>query len=64
MSMSKKQERKMDVEILVAKYGSKYRKLITSALDWLVTEEPKWGLDKPINKEEYIESLIEKVSKT
>ena len=32
----------MTAEDLIKKYGEEYRKLITSALDWLEKEEPLW----------------------
>ncbi len=46
------------IEALVAKHGEPCRKLIVEALDWLAESEPNWGLDEPINKDEYIETLV------
>jgi hypothetical protein len=48
----------MTVEAYVAIYGEKYRRLITHALDWLETAEPKWGLDKPIGRPTFIANLV------
>lgn len=48
----------MLVERLVQYYGERYRKLIEDALAWLDEREPTWGLDAPIDREDYIEELI------
>ncbi len=46
----------MNIEELVAKYGEKYRILITDSIKWLTEQEEKWGLK--INQETFIENLI------
>lgn len=48
------------IEELVDKYGGKYRRLIVSALQFLDENEPKWGLDTPINKRKFIQELVKK----
>lgn len=47
-------------EQLVAKYGEGHRKLIVDSLDWLNQREDKWGLDAPIDVDEFIADLIKK----
>jgi hypothetical protein len=48
---------------LVAKYGKKYEVLIADSLNWLRQREPEWGLDKPMDVDEFIKSLIDKAAK-
>lgn len=43
---------------LVEKHGEYYRKLIVGALKWLEESEPDWGLETPMNKEEFIEACV------
>jgi hypothetical protein len=47
------------VDELVQIYGEHYRKLISDALTWLEQVEPAWELDQPIDKNQFIASLIE-----
>jgi hypothetical protein len=47
-----------ETERLIVIHGEKYRKLITSSLIWLAREEPKWNLEKKIDREEFIRNLI------
>lgn len=54
----------MTIEQLVKKYGEEHRRMIEAAITWLNQEEPKWKLDTPIDRDEYIQNLIDKVSKT
>lgn len=35
-------------------------KLIERALKWLDENEPKWELEEPINKEEFINDILER----
>jgi len=48
------------IEELITRYGEPYRRLITDSLRWLDSAEPTWGLDEPINREEFIEGLLER----
>jgi hypothetical protein len=52
-----------EVDEFVLIHGEKYRKLIDSGLAFLDTHEPKWGLDEPMNRPEYIKNLIKQVKK-
>ena len=47
-----------DVEDFVAMYGEGHRELITRALDWLHTEEPKWGLTLPMDERDFVKNLM------
>ena len=47
-----------DVEDFIAMYGEDHRKLITKALDWLREEAPKWNLEGPVSKHEFIKNLV------
>lgn len=47
---------------LIKKYGEKYERLIRNALGYLERQEPKWGLEEPIDKRGYIHGLIERVN--
>ncbi len=53
----------VDVQYFKRLYQEKYHRLIESSLDWLADQEPEWGLDQPINKENYIADLVSHVSK-
>lgn len=46
------------IEEFTQKHGEKYRSLIINALAWLDENEPKWDLDKPINRHEYLTGLF------
>lgn len=39
-------------------------KLIEDALRWLDEREPEWGLDEPIDREEFIEGLLRRAEMT
>jgi len=47
-----------EVEKFIKKYGEEYRILIEHSLMWLTEQEPKWQLDKPIDKKEFIADLV------
>jgi hypothetical protein len=49
-------------ERLVERYGERYRLLIEDALRFLLESEPKWGLNTPSDKEEFIAELIRKAT--
>ncbi len=51
------------VEELVERVGEPARPLIKDAIQYLDTMEPAWGLDEPIDREEYIESILERAHK-
>jgi hypothetical protein len=53
----------MTVEAYVAIYGEEYRRLITEALAWLDKAEPKWGLDKPIDRKTFMANLVAEAKK-
>ncbi len=50
------------LEELICIYGEEYRRLITSALEWLEDTEESWGLDKPMDKDDFIRDLVCEVS--
>jgi hypothetical protein len=47
---------------MILKYGEKYSKLIYSSLAFLDAHQPTWGLDEPIDRQEYVENLIKKAT--
>jgi hypothetical protein len=47
-----------DIEALVAEFGERYRKLISSAISFLDEKEPEWDLPSPIDRREWIAGLI------
>ena len=49
------------IHFLVKKYGEQYRRLIADALDWLDKREPVWKLTEPMDREGFIENLMESV---
>ena len=49
------------IDFLVKKYGEQYRRLIADALDWLDKREPVWQLTEPMDREGFIENLMESV---
>lgn len=48
------------VEELVRKHGEEYRRVIEDALEFLKKREPVWGLDEPVDKDLYIQSIVER----
>jgi len=44
---------------LIKKHGEQYRRLIADALDWLDRREPVWKLTGPMDREKFIEDLIQ-----
>jgi hypothetical protein len=48
----------MNIEELIVTYGEQYRNLIETALVWLAENEPKWGLETPIDEVEYIKRVV------
>ena len=48
------------IEKYVEIYGEKYRQLIVDSLHWLEKNEPLWGLEEPINKDEFLKGLLER----
>ena len=48
----------MTAEAYVAIYGESYRQLITHSLAWLDGAEPKWKLDRPIDRGAFLVNLI------
>ncbi len=49
-----------ELEKLICTYGEEYRRLITDALEWLEDTEESWDLDKPMDKDTFINGLVEK----
>jgi hypothetical protein len=49
------------IEKYIKQYGEKYRNLFTDALKWLEETEPKWKLDEPIDKDEFIKEIVDRV---
>lgn len=47
-----------DPEPFVAFHGEQYRRLIEDALRWLDEAEPKWGLEHPIDRNEFVGDLV------
>jgi hypothetical protein len=47
---------------LIDQYGEKYTRLIYSSLAFLADNEASWGLDEPIDRREYVENIIKKVT--
>ena len=39
-------------------YGEEFRTLIVDALEFLDEREDSWGLDEPIDRDQYIEGLV------
>lgn len=39
-------------------YGEEFRTLITDSLSWLKVAEPNWGLDEPIDRDQFIGDLV------
>jgi hypothetical protein len=48
------------VDEIVAETGEHTRGLVAHSLAWLDKEEPKWGLESPINRLEYVKGLLER----
>ena len=46
------------VEDLVRQFGEEHRRLIVDAIRWIDQQEPKWNLDRPIDRSEFIASLV------
>lgn len=38
------------------------QQVVKDALQWLDENEPKWGLEYPIDKHEFIANLLERIS--
>lgn len=38
----------------------KYARLVKDALEWLDEKEPTWQLDEPIDREAFLEDLLER----
>jgi hypothetical protein len=51
------------VKELVFKYGEPNRKLITDAITWLEGSEPEWNLEQPIDRDQFVFSLIQQKAK-
>ena len=49
------------IEQLINKHGEQYRRLITDSLDWLDKRESVWKLTEPMDREGFIENLMESV---
>jgi len=41
-------------------YGEKFRTLIVDALEFLDEREESWGLDEPIDRDQFIEGLVDR----
>lgn len=48
-------------EQFIKKHGEQYRRLIADSLDWLDRREPVWKLTEPMDREGFIENLMESV---
>jgi hypothetical protein len=46
------------IDELVAEFGERHRATITGAIEWLDVNEPKWGLDAPIDRRMYIAKIL------
>jgi hypothetical protein len=46
------------VEKFVAEYGEKYRRLFVTALEFLNENEPKYGLDEPMDRKKYLQECL------
>ena len=53
----------MTTEDYVRRYGEKYRELIVDAVRFLDASAPGWGLDTPVDRNEYIHELIQKAER-
>ena len=49
----------MTIDELVAEFGEEYIPLIVDAIKWLDENEGYWNLEKPLDRREYIKSLID-----
>lgn len=47
-----------EAKIYVQDYGEEARRLIQDALKFLDDQEQSWGLDEPIDRDEYIKELL------
>jgi hypothetical protein len=50
-----------NTEAAVLFFGKRYRKVIEDSIKWLSVQEKEWELPTPINKWEFIRSLIERI---
>lgn len=51
------------VEYLVYKYGEQYRQLLQSAFDWIEINEPLWGLNSPMDRNEFFGDLVQRAKR-
>jgi hypothetical protein len=51
-----------EVELYVAKYSEKHRRLIFDAVEFLDKREAHWQLDAPIDRDEFIANLVERTN--
>jgi hypothetical protein len=52
-----------EIERLIKKYGKQHEDLIKDSIKWLEQNEKNWNLDKPINRDRYIEDLLSNIAK-
>ena len=55
---------KVEIEKYVTKYGESNRQLILYSLTWLESVEPTWGLHIPIDRDDFISSLLNRKANT
>lgn len=50
-----------EIERLTKKYGKQHESLIKDAITWLDRNEKEWKLEEPMNKDRFIENLLEHI---
>jgi hypothetical protein len=45
---------------MISKYGERYSRLIYSSLAFLADNEASWGLDEPMDRQAYVEGIIQR----
>jgi hypothetical protein len=51
-----------EIERLIKKYGKKHEILIKESITWLDKAEKEWKLEEPMNRDRFIEDLLEHIS--
>ena len=54
---------KVEIEKYVTKYGESHRQLVLDSLTWLESVEPTWELDIPIDRDDFIIDLLNRMVK-
>lgn len=52
-----------ELQSYIDAFGEKYRTVIEDALEWLENREPTWGLEKPMDRMEFLRDILGKVKK-